>query len=138
MQNHKEGMLDALDKAPKIIARQSCEEQNRQHSPTYYDDCHVQNEDSIFPTVAVTCHSTPSKKQSALQPGSHVKVRNNSLPLNHNMKSKNQSHYYSYGRRNSMESDDIELAYSSESIIQERRLEFERRRRQVQHVISLL
>ena len=131
-------MLEALDKAPKIVARQSWKERNNQHSPMYYDDCHLQNKDSTFPTGAVTCHSTPSKKQSTLQPESHVKVRNNSLPLNHNMNSKNQSHYYSYNRRNSMESDDLEMAYSSESIIQERRLEFERRRRQVENVISSL
>ena len=130
-------MLEALDKAPKVTLRQSYEDQKTQHSPTYFDDFYIQNEYSPMPAVEATYHSTPSKKQSSFKSGSYSRVRNNSLPSNHNIKTKHPSHYYSHDRCNSMESD-LELAYSSQSIVQERRSEFERRRRQVYSIIAYI
>ena len=87
------------------------------------------NDEASNKVAGLTCHSTPSKKQYT-KCERYGRSRNNSLPTNDKSKKRSSSYSYSYDRRSSLDSD-LELGSGSQSILEEKRLEFERRRRQV-------
>ena len=109
-------MMEALDKTPKpatVIKTQD-------------DDSFILNEDPLLMVSGVTCHSTPSKKQHER----YGRSRNSSLPSTDKPKKRSSSYSHSYDRQNSLDSE-LDQGCSNQSILKEKRLEFERRREQV-------
>ena len=121
--------MEALDKAPKPVSRQSPRNEENCHASLNFNNSYFSNDDPLLAATGLTCHSTPSKKQY-FKSERNVRPRNNSLPSNDRAKKRSSSYSYSYDRCNSLESD-LELSCGNQSILQEKRLEFERRRRQV-------
>ena len=109
-------MMEALDKTPKPAAV----------IKTQDDDSFILNEDPLLMVSGVTCHSTPSKKQHER----YGRSRNSSLPSTDKPKKRSSSYSHSYDRQNSLDSE-LDQGCSNQSILKEKRLEFERRREQV-------
>ena len=109
-------MMEALDKTPKPAAV----------IKTQDDDSFILNEDPLLMVSATTCHSTPSKKQHER----YGRSRNSSLPSTDKPKKRSSSYSHSYDRQNSLDSE-LDQGCSNQSILKEKRLEFERRREQV-------
>ena len=108
--------MEALDKTPKPAAV----------IKTQDDDSFILNEDPLLMVSATTCHSTPSKKQHER----YGRSRNSSLPSTDKPKKRSSSYSHSYDRQNSLDSE-LDQGCSNQSILKEKRLEFERRREQV-------
>ena len=108
--------MEALDKTPKPAAV----------IKTQDDDSFILNEDPLLMVSAATCHSTPSKKQHER----YGRSRNSSLPSTDKPKKRSSSYSHSYDRQNSLDSE-LDQGCSNQSILKEKRLEFERRREQV-------
>ena len=116
IKSHRDGMMEALDKTPKPAAV----------IKTQDDDSFILNEDPLLMVSGVTCHSTPSKKQHER----YGRSRNSSLPSTDKPKKRSSSYSHSYDRQNSLDSE-LDQGCSNQSILKEKRLEFERRREQV-------
>ena len=126
--------MEALDKAPKPITRPNPLNEENLHASLDFNDSFRSNDDPIPSTTGLTCHSTPSKRQWTTSNG---RSRSHSLPLNDKARRKWSTHFYSYNRCNSLESD-LEFGYGNNFILREKRVEFERRRRQVNYRATAL
>ena len=125
-------MIEALDKTPKPVSRIPLKTKEIPPEFNSLRNTYKLDDDEAFVEAnGFTCHSTPSKKQD-YKCGEYGRFRNSSLPSSGKAKQRSSSYSYSYDRRNSLESD-LELGGGSQSILQEKRLEFERRRRQVKY-----
>ena len=122
-------MMAALDKTPKLVKKPTPRSEESLHDFITFHNSYILNDEQLSTVPGLTCHSTPSKKQHG-KSERYGRSRINSLPCNDQVKKRSSSYSYSYNRQNSLESD-LELGSSNQSVLEEKRLEFERRRRQV-------
>ena len=123
-------MMAALDNTPKPVKNQTARSVGTPSDMISLHNSYIRTEDvHLRDTPGYTCHSTPSKKQN-LKCERYARSRNNSLPSNDKIKKRSSSYSYSYDRRSSLESD-FDPGSGTHSILEEKRLEFERRRKQV-------
>ena len=120
-------MIAALDSTPKLDKTLTARSAETPSDMIFLHHNHIKSDDVDFRNApGHTCHSTPSKKQSM----KYARSRNNSLPSNDKMSKRSTSYSYSYDRRSSFDSD-FDQGSGTHSILEEKRMEFERRRKQV-------
>ena len=123
-------MIAALDSTPKPLKNQTPRSVGTPSDMISLHNSFIRTEDALIrDTPGYTCHSTPSKNQN-LKCERFGRSRNNSLPSNDKINKRSSSYSYSYDRRSSLESD-FDPGSGTHSILEEKRLEFERRRKQV-------
>ena len=129
--------MAALESTPKPVNTQTPRSNGTHLDMLGLHNSYLQSEDAnLHEAPGYTCHSTPSKKQNSKY-DRYARSRNNSLPTNDKINKRPSSYSYSYERRSSFDSD-FDQGSGTHSILEEKRLEFERRRKQVQNSLLTL
>ena len=129
-------MMAALDGTPKLATAQTPRSIGTPSDRISLHNSYIRSEDVLLRDAhGYTCHSTPSKKQN-MKYESYTRYRNNPLPSNDKINKRPTSYSYSYDRRSSFDSD-FDQGSGTHSILEEKRMEFERRRKQVRMVFPL-